>query len=562
MFNPSRRLFSGYIPVSHLVVTSFAIIFLYTSPLLAKDDKKNLGMEEELEETFVIEDEEESHDDDKIIVKGEDEQIIRPIRKDKSYISPTDPDAFKWRESNELLDKEGKKRRSGPEKSGNIKLGYGLYNLSQILLDISRKDRTSLYNLQYQRNNRVSEGYNFKEIANSFDSSDDISVTIGFHPTTRFRSMWSIAYIGGFNGLQTNPFFESIYKQKGDLVIRNQFKASPANLLNFHLNTSYFNDKFNLLDSSESSWNYYTVGGGGQWIYIFLSRIMMQLDGEFHYNGSKDFSGETLQYSKADAGLSFKIPLVSKYTGKGKNIPLQIDLVPGAAVYYRSNTAAVPKGFFKISGKYSFWKFEFYGEKSADEHLPFLEKSHWNYYQPAILATPEEYWETGMKHHFSLTGSTFVSFYGGYRNYDRYYENISSTALLMEATPQRTVLLYTGATFDIEIGKYMFLNFSGEYRKFSTTLQMEPVFVSGATLSFKTKKWHISVPFTSISKQSSGSDKSLDPRFLLDLSVKHWLNQSLSIFVEGKNLLNRSYYEYNLIRKTGMQITGGLHLVI
>ena len=531
-----------------------------TSDKKSDKQKFQIQIEDELEEGSKSANDKSKETED-IVITGEDEQLIRTSKSDTSFISPTDPSSIRWMDDRSLLDKDGKVKQKGNEKSGDFIPAYGMYDSSFLNLKIAKSDKFGLYQLRYIRDNIVSEGFNGARIANSAKSSDDVKVTVGSRILPNYLMMFNARYQGDNVGYQSNIFYRDLFRRWGNFSLQNSIKPEDKQMIHLDVNANYLQSKYGALTLPESDTLYLNAGLSAQWTYIFEDKVSIEANGVYDFQQLKDIDRVENKASTIQTKFLFHIPLVKNYVGNSKSLPWQLDITAGGGSFSKDGLRIEPTGSAFIDSKLDFWNLRLGAEKVL-ENLK-MEESHLSsYFEKAVYyQKPLNYWHIFTDNSFLINKENAVKAIAGYKQYDRYYNLVLDSQVLYYRVPETYKEIYGRINWEFSFLRSFLLETSIDINGALSSVNMRPFFSFLIVLNYDTERFDAALSFKAVGQRKLDSI-SLNDYYLLGVNLKFWLNPSFALMASAENILNQKYMEYYPYQTSGIKIFAGCYIKI
>lgn len=561
------KITKGFFPIYLFFLVGFFGFFL--GGLGAQNKKPDLALEDELLDIEPIEKPAEKPekgkiDDEKIVVEGDDEQLLKHKKDAETVINPDKTKTPMWGSLNDRIGERTRSAKGIAQRRAQVAMEYGSYHSLNADIYVSRKDEVGTYLLEYSRRKYDSEGFGIHLIGNSELSHDTIDFTSGFTISPLYRTSLKIEYEDRLRGLQKNVQYRKQFKRGAFVEWQNQFRPGENQRLNLTVSADYLSSDLESGVVSSRSSAFHRLKAAADWSIIFGNRNSLSLGSSLSYGENQlyeNLGNGTQFYRNGDAYARSVFPLYVGYLGAEK-IPWKIDLTLGAKIFFGQQNDPVFGPLVAIDSFYGDWHSRLLFEGGGQ--IPEIRQQFLRlpYQMPVHYFQPQELYEAAWKNRIGLQNSLALKGDIGYLHYNRFYnfspdaahELYTRSAILFSA-----VYLFSAVEYTILPWLIFEAGMRAEYQAHAVNLR-EPI--SGLSrFSFIPGNWNIVLEGVFTGQRDSGLEK-LKPFFLLNTKVMYKANDTVSFFLRGENLTNEKYILYYQYATSGFRGYFGINVLI
>ena len=528
-----------------VALRAFVIVFVSFSLFAQSDGKRSIEMEEEMEDIPGTEE----TDEQVIVIEGEDEQTVRPRKKDADFIQPTRIEKLRWMEYQHSVQKRGKSNDKEIEKSAHASILYAPFNTLFLDLDIIKSDDYGKYRVIYERRNREYIEQDQGRVSNSAKEGDHIGLSGVFNLSKTSTFLVDLDYKRSSEELQNNSVYSLFDNNVLTGSIGNKFQFDKRNRLLVELGSRFENVEVQN-NISESRLD---LSPRVEWDYINEKRFGIH-SALYSFVEQPD-SGSIFVSMGAEFGLY--IPVWNTLAGK-KQHQWKGDIYAGVTTYYSESRSFIFGPVFRITSLMGSWysSLEFFretrdlyqGEESLE--LP--------YHRLSEVAFPSDYWELHWTNTFPATEKIEVKTDIGYVYHNYAYETHSQDGIY-----SLQGIMYSdifGAAFvRFTVLENLFFEAGAEYHYYSRTLNYIFPYWVPLQIVFEPGRWQFTGEMK-IGGSRSTESGSIDSVYLLSLSIQRKIDPTISVEVKAENLLDSNYLGLNPYVSQGRMISGGVHM--
>ena len=562
----------AFLNLDFLVMSHFAVwvsIFAQDTQMETKE-KPSFNIEEEYIGDMGAEEQPtpkkralEAEEEESIIIRGEDELLVKSRKKTSGLIEPTSEKNIQWNfyEPPDLkLHKTEEEKK--PERTAMIHTGYGLYDHLNADLSLHTGSKKSAHSIVYQRTHKDGEGRGAKIIENSSFSFDQIISTNIFKVSDAYRLFLRGYFLLSAQELQENSVF--------DHQAQNSFFAEFANLLTFSEQKIRVSVKAQDINSQahktseakggSEKGRFTSLEFKGLWDYFFGERNSLGAKAHFFYAGNKRYENQNDRYLQGTLGAWLLIPVYSALRGE-KSIPWDIHLKLGFDIFFSEQTSPIPVPELRLESQYDFWRLHFSIRRKTRTPgitTSYLEKS---FFKPIHFPKPEDKWEINLDNQFDLKKTMSLLFDAGFFYYNVYYYPTLANDGLYDYAPQSLRLVYGEINWKHNAFKFLeySLGLRGEYFVDRVRFRPPVYFIFDANMNWK--KFDFSVQFK-LTDQRDTSDEILPLYVLLDIRLYMTVTRLMKFYIALDNVLNQEYIFLPPYKTSGITFVAGLRVKI
>ncbi|MES0489481.1 MAG: hypothetical protein ABUK01_05770 [Leptospirales bacterium] len=531
--------------IVRVFLTLFLTLFLSFTIFAQSDGKRSIEMEEEMED---IPGAEES-DEQIILIEGEDEQTVRPRKKDADFIQPTRIENLRWIEYQDSVQKKGKSNDKETEKTAHASILYAPLHTLFIDLDIVKSDEYGKYRVIYERENREYIEQDSATVSNSAKESDHIGMSGVFNVSKTYTFLLDLDYKRSSEQLQNNSFY-SLFNQ--DILagsLGNKFQFNKQNRMLVEVGSRY--ESIEIQNGiSESRIDF---SPRVEWDFVNEKRFGMH--GALYSFVESPDSGSVIVSWGSEFGLY--IPVWNTLVGKKKH-QWQGDVYAGATMYYDENRGFIFGPKIRLNSLMGSWfsSLEFFRQTrrlyQSEEYvdLPYHRLSEVNF--------PSDYWELHWINSFPATEKIEIKTNIGYVYHNYAYETTSQNGIYSLQGAMYSDMF--GAVFTrLTLLENLFFEAGVEYHYYSRSVNYLFPYWIPFQIVYEPGRWQFTSEMKIGGSRASDSGNS-ESVYLLNLSIQRKIDPTISVEIKAQNLLDSDYLGLNPYVSQGRTFSGGIHM--
>lgn len=541
-------------------------IFTFSYEIFAKK-KIGIELDEELEEESQRNKNKGEILKENIDVEGENDQILKSQKKEGNAVIPSKTEMLDWDEpADEILGAQRKKNRQ-IERSANLRLLYGTFNSLDLGINISKKDRYGIYFFDYKRVGSDNEGSLQQAVNNSKKSNDVLKLIGDFSLSQSVRLRVDLDYYSSTVGLQQNNNYISQGKRMGSFMT-NAFFLGDNQRLNWKVEGNYADGFIDSLTNPELNNFYKEISSTVDWQYIFSLNNTMTASLDLSYADMTNYgSDEKNLYKQGRFQLWNSFPLISSVDPTSNSTWL-VTMGLGIDLFFAENYQLNAGPIFFINSIYNSYQSKLKLRRSGGIPLYDKEILVHGYRAPQYFDKANDYWEASWVNKVAFSKKSSLSVTGGYSYLGNFpelqFDNLGlysfNQKLVRKAYGSLEWQLYTWGNF--------LLNLGATYNHYFDKVNLMPKIESKVELqwSLKSVMWKTQLTYFDNLTEYTGfaytTQKDVSRYFIWDMNFEFKLNRTLSIKLDGKNLLNENYTRNANYRESGLRVFTGFQILI
>lgn len=545
-------------------VKSYILLGLFFFPLYALSSQGgakeggNILIEEELEEEFQNLDEASS--DEEIIVWGEDEQIIRPVKKSAVLTPPSDVESLRWSEARDILEKPGKSLGERREKLADARFFYGDRHSYGFEGDFLKSGDGKNYRMIYRRRSVESRAKGGEIVPNSSYSYDDFTYTEARKISESHKMFWKVNYTGMESGLEANGVYDGSSRSAGLFGWDNVFRFGESHQLEVSAQGEFIESRYfsaAAYTGGDLNSNYASGGGGLSWTFFFGKRASLVADLEHLSMAVQGESGEEL-YHEWEALIKTVFPVYLGYAGVNQ-LPLQLDLALGAGVYYEPRFGYIPAPYFQAIGRYGDWNSLLTLRRANGVAAIGRALSESPYYKAVAFDEVEDLWSLSWENGFPIQENDRLRLDLRAVVAERmYHPNVDADGLYyFEAVTSERYSFQP--KYERELVENLFADIGFRYEYFTERVGLEPLFMTVGELRYESRLWNFTLDFSWVGERPLGG-VTYDGAFILNSEIRYRFNAHSEFLLTAKDLADSGFSYFPTYASYGRNFFLGLSL--
>ena len=540
------------------MVTLISALLFFSPPVTAQSGagKEDVLIEDELEEEFKTLDDEENSDNE-IVVKGEDELLIRTQKSESDIVIPVDIDSLRWRDSREFLNQQGKDSERGRQTSVGAGFYYGLYNNFRFHVDASNQSKYGLFRILYNRESLAGVG---SDGSTTLSTSSYESDRFFFSGDIKLSDSYVMGLGASFHtynsGLQGQSSYSEFDKLAGGLRWNNHFNLGEEQTLLLALSGNYIEGGQGTQVSG--GFGYFDFGARAKWQYIFPSRVSLEARAGYTYANTSALSASLQENHLVDVAVTAIWPLLLVKPGEGK-LAMTIDLITGANLFYDPLYGWYPGPVAGLDLRLAGWDSRLRFRREAG--IPDVREYHieQRYQKLQNFSTARDAWSVTWKNRVEISPSDHLRIDGGFFDVTNEFELTLDGDGLYSLSPIYSQYGYIEPGYERVLFKGLYLEAALRYVLYNESVNLRsPLAIIGA-LRYESIRFDASLQYFFEGERALDTTL-VEPYHNLGFQLVYRFNPKAAIYINGENLLNQSYSLYPPYREQGLNILGGIKI--